>query len=139
MLEITFKDFRKLPFMKGLKLAHISVSICGSERLIAFLSKLSCNRPVEKGQNYNEVNSYMNKYGYSLKLNNDWNNSNTIKDREIKQLKEDLAITQQALSIAMTKLEAVDLILKAVDLINKATATEKVAKLYKKHLKKGVK
>lgn len=121
MKEITFYNFRRLPDIKKLTLQELSINICGTSRLVGFLSKLQSNFPVSIGENFKEVAKYVESFGYNLIVDTDFNTSSSRKDKKIEELTNELVHYKNLVNIYKSKLEQyekIDAIVNAINLLN---------------------
>lgn len=137
MLDITFDKFKELPGLKNLTLKELSVLICGTERLYGFLSKLATHYPVAMAGNFKEVKEFVAKSGYNLILDNDYNNSLSIKDKRIKELEEELTYYKSLCACYINKLEAYRQVEEALKLLNEVTEEERLCKRPRHNRKRG--
>jgi hypothetical protein len=128
MLDITFDKFKQLPEFKNLTLKELSVLICGTERLYGFLSKLATHYPVSVAYNFAEVATFVATHGYNLILDNDYNNTLSLKDKKIKELEAQLDACHNIIDILTTKLDAYIHFEQALELMNSLKQNERLYK-----------
>lgn len=137
MINITFDKFKNLTQFKHFTLKDFSIEICGDNSLTSFLSKLATHSPVSVAGNFKMVDEWMAKFGYHLILDNDFNNSLTIKDKLIIEQQQEIARLKDINQILLTRLEALTQIEQAINVLNSLSDNDMVCRRPKYH-KKGI-
>lgn len=137
---VTFKRFVSLVPEAGLQrktLKEQSLIIFGTESKYSIISKVNTSRPIGHGQNYRDLNSFMNKFGYSLELTAPKDVDDSIKDKRIKELEEELTYYKSLCACYINKLEAYRQVEEALKLLNEVTEEECLCKRPRHNRKRG--
>jgi hypothetical protein len=129
---VTFKKFIALVPEAGLRnktLKEQSIIICGDPHLYSIISKVNNGYDIGYGgDNYRTINSFMNKFGYSLELIAPKDVEDSVKDRKIKELESRLAYYETREVILSKKDKAYRLFEEVLRLFNEATKEERLCK-----------
>ena len=137
---VTFKRFVSLVPEAGLQrktLKEQSLIIFGTESKYSIISKVNTSRPIGHGQNYRDFNNFMNKFGYSLELTSPKDIDDTIKDRRIKELEDELTYYKTLCTHQANKLYLYNQLENTIKLLNEVTEEERLCKRPRHNRKRG--